>query len=78
MRDMEFRQPNSLARTLHRVLNDLIGGQRVTLSFGTEAEVRRVLEVLHEVTTDRRVAVTVRAVGQRSLELTLTEEEHAA
>lgn len=75
---MEFRQPNSLARTLHQVLNDLIGGQSVTLSFGTEAEVRRVLEVLQEVTTDRRVAVTVRAVGQRSLELTLTELEHAA
>lgn len=75
---MEFRQPNNLARTLHQVLNDLVGGQCVTLSFGNDTEVRRVLEVLQEVTTDRRVAVTVRAVGSRSLELTLAKDEQAA
>jgi len=70
---MRFRQPNSLARTMHQVLNDLLSGQSVSLRFGSEAEVQHVLEVLQEVATDRHLAVEVRSVGVRTLELSLRD-----
>ena len=70
---MRFRQPRSLARAMHQVLNDLLGGQTVSLRFGSEAEVQHVLEVLREVATDRRLAVDVRSVGHRTLELSLSD-----
>ena len=71
---MEFRQPSSLARAMHQVLDDLLRGQTVTLSFATEAEVRHLLTVLNEVAADRRIAVLATSVGQRSLELSLATE----
>ncbi len=71
---MEFRQPSSLARAMHQVLNDLLRGEVVTLSFATEAEVRHVLTVLNEVAADRHIAILATSVGQRSLELALATE----
>jgi len=71
---MEFRQPSSLARTMHQVLNDLLRGEVVTLSFATEAEVRHVLTVLNEVAADRQIAILATSVGQRSIELVLATE----
>jgi hypothetical protein len=68
---MRFRQPNSLARALHQVVSDLTQGQTVELRFESEAEVRHLLEVLHEVASERRVLVNVHSTGRRSLELSL-------
>jgi hypothetical protein len=56
---------------MHQVVNDLIRGQRVTLAFGSDAELRHVLEVLHEVATSRQLSVRVEATGRRHLELSL-------
>lgn len=68
---MQFQQPNSLARAMHQVLNDLVGGQTISLRFGSEAEVQRVLEVLSEVAHSRRIQLEVRASGVRTLEVSL-------
>ena len=69
---MPFRQPNSLARALHHVVNDLMSGQTVELRFGTEAELRHLLEALQEVTAARHLSVQVHATGRRTLEVSLT------
>ncbi|MDQ3655093.1 MAG: hypothetical protein M3457_08445 [Chloroflexota bacterium] len=71
---MEFRRPSSLAHAMHQVLNDLLRGEVVTLSFTTEAEVRHVLTVLNEVAADRQIAILATSVGQRSLELSLATD----
>ncbi len=71
---MIFRQPSSLARAMHQVLNDLMRGEVVTLSFATEAEIHHVLTVLNEVAADRHITVQATSVGQRSLELSLATE----
>lgn len=71
---MRFRQPNSLARAMHQVLNDLLSGQTVSLRFASEAEVQHVLDVLQEVAIDRRLAVNVRSVGPRTLELSVQDK----
>ncbi len=71
---MIFRQPSSLARAMHQVLNDLLRGEVVTLSFTTEAEVRHVLTVLNEVAADRQIAIQATSVGQRSIELSLATD----
>ena len=68
---MPFRQPNSLARALHQVMNDLVAGQTVELRFGTEAELRHLLEALQEVTATHHVSVQVHTTGRRTLELSL-------
>ena len=68
---MQFRQPNSLVRAMHLVLNDLVGGQTISLCFGSEAEIQHVLEALREVAASRSLTVSVRASGSRTLELSL-------
>ena len=64
---MQFRQPNSLARAMHQVMNDLMGGQTISLRFGSEAEVHHVLGILNEVAISRRVRISVRSTGARTL-----------
>lgn len=66
---MQFRQPNSLARAMHQVLNDLLRGQTVSLRFDSEFEVQHVLETLNEVARDRHVLIAIRITGRRTLEL---------
>lgn len=71
---MPFRQPNSLARTLHQVLNQVLRGQTVTLQFASEADARYVLSVLREVAAERQVSVVTTSTGPRTIELRLGAE----
>jgi hypothetical protein len=74
---MKFQQPNSRARAMHQVVDQLISGARVTLTFQTESEARYGLEALHEVATLRRVGVRVEPTGPRTVEVRLVEPQAA-
>ena len=71
---MPFRQPNSLARALHQVMNDLLAGQTVELRFGAETELRYMLDSLREVTAVHRVAVQVQTTGRQSVAVSLVRD----
>lgn len=71
---MIFRQPNSLARVMHQVLDQVERGRVLTLEFGDALEARHGLEVLHEVARERQVGVVVTPVGSHAVELRLLAE----
>jgi hypothetical protein len=71
---MRFEQPNNLARALQVLLNDVVGGKTLSLSFSNEEDVRKVLETLDEVARAQAVTVLVRPIGRRTLELTLANK----
>lgn len=71
---MIFTQPNSLARLMHQLVDQLTCGQVMTLTFATEAEVRQGLTALHEVAQSRRVGVQVTPTGPHTIELRLVAE----
>ena len=68
---MIFTQPNSLARLMHQLVNQLSSGQVVTLTFATEAEVQHGLTALHEVAQSRGVGVQVTPTGPLTIELSM-------
>jgi hypothetical protein len=74
---MTFEQPNSRARVMHQVVDRLINGARLTLSFQTEPEARRVLEALHEVATVRLIGIVVEPLGDLTVEVRLVEQRVA-
>jgi hypothetical protein len=74
---MMFQQPNSRARAMHQVVDRLITGARVTLSFQTESEARQGLDALHEVALSRRVGIVVEPRGDRQVEIYLVEQQAA-
>lgn len=74
---MRFTQPNSRARAMHQVVNHLISGASVTLTFQTESEALSGLEALHEVATQRRVGIVVESIGGRKVEVRLVEARMA-
>jgi hypothetical protein len=68
---MIFQQPSDLARAMHQVLDQLLRGQTVTLSFATNDEAAHALDVLNEVATERQVTILVEPAGRRSLQMSL-------
>lgn len=74
---MRFQQPNSRARAMHQVVNQLTLGNGVTLTFQTASEARYGLEALHEVATARRVGIVVESVGHRTVEVRLAKAKAA-
>lgn len=70
---MKFQQPNSRARAMHQVVNQLISGASVTLTFQTESEAFSGLEALHEVAIQRPVGIVVEPIGNRKVEVRLVE-----
>lgn len=71
---MIFRQPNSLARVMHQVLDQVERGRVLTVEFGDTLEARHGLEVLHEVAQERQVGVVVTPVGAHVIELRLVAD----
>lgn len=67
-----FQQPSDLARVMHQVLNQLLRGQSVTISFATNDEAAHALRVLNEVATERQITIMVEPDGRRSLKMTLS------
>jgi len=71
---MLFRQPNSLARVMHQVLDQIERGTVLTIRFGDETEAEHGLQVLHEVACQRSLGVLVTPVGSHAVELRVVDE----
>lgn len=71
---MIFRQPNSLSRVMHQVLDQVERGRVLTLEFGDAREARHGRDVLHEVARERQVGVVVTPIGSHAIELRLVDD----
>jgi len=71
---MQFRQPSSLSRLVHQLVDQVARGEVISLTFGSEAEARHLLTMLHEIATERQVSVFATSTGARSIELCLAAE----
>ena len=74
---MQFTQPNSRARAMHQVVDQLLSGARISLTFQTESEAVQGLTALHDVATSRRVGILVESTGRRTVAVRLVESEAA-
>ncbi len=66
---MIFRQPNSLSRVMHQLLDQLEQGRVLTLEFTDEAEAIHGLLVLHEVARQRGMGVVITPLDAQVIEL---------